>query len=204
MSWQASSWALKQRVGDPVLKILLLAAANYADPEGKCWPKVGTLATDSEVSKRTIQRKLAELQERGFIRVVPQYDNRGKQIQSMIYLLMDDGVGDTLSPQVGVTPERHGEGDTTLSPTESMNKQKNKQSKRSKDEEYSEEFETEVGQPYPRKNGTSKKKAWDHWRMLTLEQQQQVKVAIPAFAALMKREGRSEDKIKWLAHFLSA
>lgn len=54
MSWQASSWALKQRVGDPILKILLLAAANYADPDGRCWPKVETLAFDSEVSKRTI------------------------------------------------------------------------------------------------------------------------------------------------------
>jgi len=205
MSWQASSWALKQRVGDPILKILLLAAANYADPDGKCWPKVETLAFDSEVSKRTIQRKLGELQALGLIRVIPQYDQKGKQIQSMIYLLMD-GEGVTLAPlEVGVTPECHGEGDTTLSPTESMNKQKNKQTRTSSKKEgvYSEEFENDIWKPYPRKLYGSKKKAWDRWRMLTGEQQAQVKAAVPLFAAGMIREGRPEDKIKHLQNFIS-
>src|SRR5438445_1181927 len=127
MSWQASTWALEQRVGDPILKILLLAAANYADPNGRCWPKVETLAFDSEVSKRTIQRKLVELQELGFIRVEQQYDQKGRQIESLIFLLMN-GEGDTLSPpELGVTPACHPGGDTTLSPPDSMNNHKNKQ-----------------------------------------------------------------------------
>jgi Helix-turn-helix domain len=211
VSWQASSWALKQRVGDPVLKILLLAAANYADPDGKCWPKVETLAFDSEVSKRTIQRKLVELQDLGLIRVQQRYDQKGKQIESMIFLLME-GEGDMLAPPVGrVTPACHGEGDTTLSPTESLNNQLNKQSTSTSKKkkvgvndkiEYSEEFETIVWQPYPRRDG-SKKKAYDFWNLLNDENRARVVAAIPLFADQMKREGRADDKIPHMTTWLN-
>jgi len=211
VSWQASSWALKQRVGDPVLKILLLAAANYADPDGKCWPKVETLAFDSEVSKRTIQRKLVDLQKLGLIRVQQRYDQKGKQIESLIFLLME-GEGDMLAPPVGrVTPVCHGEGDTTLSPTESLNNQLNKQSTSTSKKkkvgvndkiEYSEEFETRVWQPYPRRDG-SKKKAYDFWNLLNDENRARVVAAILLFADQMKREGRANDKIPHMTTWLN-
>jgi hypothetical protein len=204
MSWQASSWALKQRVGDPVLKILLLAAANYADPDGKCWPKVETLAFDSEVSKRTIQRKLVELQELGLIRVEQQFNQKGKQIESLIYLLMEVE-GDTLSPLEGrVTPACHGEGDTTLSPTDSLNNHKNKHDSRpakKQDAPYSEDFE-DLWKQYPRTRNTSKKDAWNFYRMMTDEKIEMVRRAVPLFAAAMRAEGRTEDKIMHMIRFL--
>lgn len=201
MSWQATSWALKQRVGDPVLKILLLSAANYADPDGRCWPKVETLAFDSEVSKRTIQRRLVELQEMGLIRVTARYDSGGKQISSMIEFLMEEGCQ---SGTVGVTPSCHGEGDNKVSPPDSLNDHKNKHKRSDINRiEYPEEFELKIWQPYPRKAGTSKKKAYDQWRMLTPENQARVAAAIPIFAEQMRREGRPEDKIKHLQFFLS-
>jgi len=205
MSWQASSWALKQRVGDPILKILLLAVANYADPEGRCWPKVETLSFDSEVSKRTIQRKLAELQELGFIEVSARFDAGGKQTSSLIQLRMDEGCQK-------VTPEIcHGEGDTKVSPPNDFNNHKNKQStsasKKKDDGAYSEDFEAlwklaaELGAP--RTKNTSKKKAWDLYRMLNTERREIVRNAIPIFAAAMRSEGRPEDKIKHFQFFLS-
>lgn len=73
----------------------------------------------------------------------------------------------------------------------------------SKAGEYTEIFETQVWAPYPRKTGTSKKKAFDHWRMLNDENQARVIAAIPLYAAQMKREGRTEDKIKHLEFWLS-
>lgn len=204
MSWQASSWALKQRVGDPVLKILLLAAANYADPDGKCWPKVDTLAFDSEVSKRTIQRKLVELQKLGLIRVEQQFDRKGKQIESVIYLLMD-GVGAILSPlEGGMTPECHGEGDTKLSPTESLNNHKNNHthaSKKKNEVPYSEDFEA-LWKQYPRTKNTSKGDAWNVYRMLNAERQEMVRRAVPLYAAAMKAEGRAESLIKHMVAWL--
>src|SRR5262245_14185006 len=73
-----------------------------------------------------------------------------------------------------------------------------KERKQKKGSMFSEEFELDVWAPYPRKAGTSKKAAWDQWRMLNDENQQKVKAAIPLYAAMMKREGRAEDKIKHL------
>ncbi len=119
-------WAINTRVGDHGLKVLLISICNYADDQWKCWPKVETLAHDTECSKRTIQRALTKLSELGLIQVEPRFDSKGKQIQSMIYLKR--GEGDNLSPlpvggdkngQKGpgwVTELCRGEGDTTLSP----------------------------------------------------------------------------------------
>lgn len=69
--------------------------------------------------------------------------------------------------------------------------------------EYSEEFELKVWGPYPRKKGTSKKVAYQFWNMLNEINQQRVISAIPIFADQMKREGRTDDKIKHLERFIS-
>jgi hypothetical protein len=130
MSWQASSWVLKTRVGDPSLKMLLLAIANYADPDGKCFPKVSTLAFDSEVSTRTIQRSLRKLEELGLIKITDQFNQNGSQINSLIQVLIEENEGgrQTVTPipvtpdfvTPGVTSSCHGGGDNTVSPPESL------------------------------------------------------------------------------------
>lgn len=72
---------------------------------------------------------------------------------------------------------------------------------------YTEEFEVvwrlaaELGAP--RTKNTSKKKTFDHWRMLNDENRARVVAAIPVFADAMRREGRTEDKIKHFQFFLS-
>lgn len=67
MSIQAVNWAIEQRVGDPTLKILLLAICNYTNENDECWPSQAVLARDSEVSDRTIRRALKKLVDLGFI-----------------------------------------------------------------------------------------------------------------------------------------
>lgn len=56
MSWQATAWAIKQNTGSTRRKALLLALANYADPNGVCWPSQERLAGDTEQSVDSIQR----------------------------------------------------------------------------------------------------------------------------------------------------
>lgn len=122
MSIKAVAWAIDVRVGDPSLKVLLIAIANYADAEGSCWPKVETLAFDSEVSKRTIQRSLTKLVELGLITVTARFGAKGKQTSSRFDLRMTGGDNLTPHDSVGgtVTPECRGDGDTTVSPLESL------------------------------------------------------------------------------------
>lgn len=77
-----------------------------------------------------------------------------------------------------------------------------KERKQTKDSPYSEEFEA-IWQLYPRTKNTSKKDAWNIYRMLNDERQAQVRAAVPAYAAAMKAEGRPEDKIKHMTSWLN-
>lgn len=61
-------WALKQRTGSSSRKAVLLALADHANGHtGKCNPHVETLAYELELSFRTVQRALTDLEEGGFI-----------------------------------------------------------------------------------------------------------------------------------------
>ena len=62
------AWALNNKIGDPLAKLLLLALADRADKEtGQCWPSLGRLAEDTEMSSATVARKLNYLAERQLI-----------------------------------------------------------------------------------------------------------------------------------------
>lgn len=99
MSHQAVAWAMEVRVGDPTLKSLLVAIAHRADRQTwACWPSLDALAFDTEVSKRTIQRRLDDLVERGFIRIEKRRRSDGTQDSSMITITGGQIV--TLSPPV--------------------------------------------------------------------------------------------------------
>nr|WP_273386252.1 helix-turn-helix domain-containing protein [Bifidobacterium indicum] len=79
MSWQATTWALREAPvgGDTTARLLLVALADRAHPDGSAaWPSVRTLTKELQISERTIRRKLAELEKAGVIR-------RGNQGLSM-------------------------------------------------------------------------------------------------------------------------
>lgn len=68
MSFTHMAWALNSKIGDPLAKLLLLALADRADKEtGQCWPSLGRLAEDTEMSSATVARKLNYLEERQLI-----------------------------------------------------------------------------------------------------------------------------------------
>lgn len=67
MSIQAVAWAIKVKVGSPTKKAVLIVLCNYADQDGYCWPSQETIASDTELTDRSIRTALAALEEEGFI-----------------------------------------------------------------------------------------------------------------------------------------
>lgn len=65
MSIAAMNWAWSVPDLNPTERLTLLALADYAGPEGECWPFQETLADKVGVSKRTVVTTLQRLEERG-------------------------------------------------------------------------------------------------------------------------------------------
>jgi hypothetical protein len=160
-----------------------------------------TLAVETCISKRTVQRRLQELAEMGFIEIIPQRSEAGRQANNLYRITGGQSV--TLAPPGGQNERPDGQNEPSRVTLLSTNKgidsigSNNPRARSKKDVNakivYTEEFE-EVWKAYPRREG-SKPKAFDYWNMLNEENRARVIAAIPAFAARMKREGRPNDKI---------
>jgi hypothetical protein len=213
MSHQATAWVSEIRVGDPTLKSLLYAIAHRADrATWSCWPSLDCLAYDTEVSKRTIQRRLEELEKLGFIRIEKRRRPDGTQDNSLITITGGQIV--TLCPPVDKNSITGGQKPGVLVDTVvHHNKQEEQEEQESfvlkgskpkakKDEPYSEDFQA-IWQQYPRTKNTSKSKAWDIYRMLNAERQAMVRSAVPLYAAAMRAENCPEDKIKHFQFWLT-
>jgi hypothetical protein len=67
MSDEARAWA-KRAVGLRIpAKSVLNALAGYADPDGKAWPKLSTLAQVTGMSERHVRRQLRTLEQAGLL-----------------------------------------------------------------------------------------------------------------------------------------
>ena len=73
MSVHYSSSVWSADIGDPVAKLVLLKLADNANDSGACWPSIATVCRETGLSERTVQRKMAYLEEHGFLK-----RNRGK------------------------------------------------------------------------------------------------------------------------------
>ncbi len=67
MSCRARDWAWSRRGLTPALRCILLALAEHADEEGRCWPSLARLAALAEVDRRTVTRGLAALEARALL-----------------------------------------------------------------------------------------------------------------------------------------
>lgn len=68
MSWETENWARQQRTGDPVTKAVLVGIANWMNPEGEpCRVSMRRLAEEVEISVRTAQRHVQQLERMGFV-----------------------------------------------------------------------------------------------------------------------------------------
>lgn len=88
MSFEALNWAVKVKAGGPGHKAVLLALAQYADEAQSCFPSQALLAEVTEQGVRTIQRQLAQLEDRGLIRSVARGRRGGGRISNRYTLMV--------------------------------------------------------------------------------------------------------------------
>lgn len=101
MGFRETTWAWGITLKDPIAKLVLIGLADYYNAEkGYAWPSVERLANMADCSVRTVQRKLKDLEDKGFITRThghPYFDQRNSNVSSItIYRLNWEG-GDNLS-----------------------------------------------------------------------------------------------------------
>lgn len=111
MSIEALSWAMKQNVGDPTTKlILIIISDHYNDSRGYAFPSQERLSSFAECSIRTIQRHIKTLLDLKFIGVLHTPNNVNKYTIPALEI-----VHDKLShPKMGTTPVSHSEDDSLV------------------------------------------------------------------------------------------
>lgn len=106
MSSETSAWAKEQVCGDRTVKAVLREIANWARPDGVCeFLSIKRIAKVVEVSPRTVQRAIAQLEEPtvehparlGLIRRLPRFREDGGQSACGFMLI-------GYQPPMGITP----------------------------------------------------------------------------------------------------
>jgi helix-turn-helix protein len=111
MSVYVSTWVWKYSRSEGNDRLVLLAIADAADEDGtNAWPAVGTLATKTRLSERTIQRCVKALAEMGELRVERNQGGRPGQRSdrrpNLYTVLMAQDVGGTdCHPAAGGVPD---------------------------------------------------------------------------------------------------
>lgn len=211
MSGEAVGWAFRKvQMDDPTAKFVLVAICNYADANDRAWPSHDDLVRVTGLSKRAVQNNLKKLVDWGVVRRVREFRSNGSENNPSVYLDLEsrpvvaNGVASgtthdessAMSPSQEVLPgiaPRATLQTTDTKPQEKIRPQKAKGGK------YSEEFERDIWQPYPRKEGTSKSNAFKKWEALSPEDQQRLKNSIPAYCLLKK----GSDFIHHLEFYIS-
>ena len=86
MSFQAMAAVVPLRLPTNE-KFVLLMLANYADQDGKCWPSIGRLASDTGLCESSVRNAIKTLRDySGFIAVQRRVDEDGRQTSNN-YLL---------------------------------------------------------------------------------------------------------------------
>lgn len=79
-------------------RFVLLALANYADVNGKCWPAYATLAHNTGLSRPTVMRCVKSLTKQGYLKTVGRRRVTGEQA-SNYYWISFEKLGVTCSQQ---------------------------------------------------------------------------------------------------------
>lgn len=115
MSLYAIKWAYDQRVGKPGPKAVLVALANFANEDGRCWPGQETLAAMTDMDQRTVRRSVDFLESHNFIRREKRHDKQGHRAPDIYELL---AAPEDLRPAPRMTRKSNGQPDNlTARPT---------------------------------------------------------------------------------------
>ena len=59
---------------------------DRSDAQGKCWPGIKTIASDMKLSRSTVKRALADLEQRGYLKKIPRYRENGSSTSNLYSL----------------------------------------------------------------------------------------------------------------------
>lgn len=96
MSHDATNWAIKQKGLKPATKIVLWHLCDRFHPDHGCFPSLDTLAEDCEMSRRSVQDHLAELESVGLIRIEKMDRVRGQLPRNRYVLKFEENLGQEL------------------------------------------------------------------------------------------------------------
>ena len=96
MSSECLFWAVKAEIGHPHRKLILIALADIANENRRCWPSHEYLCRIAECSRSSVIRQLKELESAGFITTIQRSDKNLKKTN--IY---------TLHPTISNVSGRH-------------------------------------------------------------------------------------------------
>ena len=101
MSFQAMSWAVRQKTGSAASKMVLLMLANHANGHtGQCNPSHKLLADECEMSVSSLKVHIKNLEEKGFLSILHKTLD-GVCLPNQYVLNINSGV-DTPSDLIGV------------------------------------------------------------------------------------------------------
>jgi DNA-binding transcriptional ArsR family regulator len=117
MSIDAMSWAFKQDLPPSEKLVLLSLADHHNGGTGLCIPSQASVAEQTSMSVRTVQRHMASLEERGLIRRVPRFRGEGRGRTSDAYILQGDNLARWLQgdkPRTTKATNQDDQGDTVV------------------------------------------------------------------------------------------
>lgn len=103
MSFEAVSWAWKQKGLKPFEKLILIALADRHNPDHGCFPSIPTIVRDTGISKSSVHRNLAVLQHKGLISREAAYRDNKSQTSNR-YFFSFERVSDRHPTHVMLTP----------------------------------------------------------------------------------------------------
>lgn len=192
MSHKASNWVFEQRF-EPTDLAIMIALADWADGDGYCYPGQQAILSRIDISQRTLIRRLASLEERGFIRRERRTRSNGARTSDGYWLAID-GLGANLSPDTGdvskvtpMAPTREPSVEPSVPPTVPQGND---------DAQFD-----RVWNLWPRKD--AKKDALRSWRRLTAAKRDEVLPKLAAHAAA-HRQHTETRYIPYLSTWLNA
>lgn len=104
MSWQATKavWEHSKQTGYG--KLLMLAIAEYASEDGRCWPSIETLASKINVEPRSVKRLISQAEESGELQINRNI-GRGNTNEYIITYVEKGDTPDTKTKNKKVTEE---------------------------------------------------------------------------------------------------
>lgn len=83
-------WAKRQTTGSASRKAVLMALADYADEHGCAWPSQDRIATETEMTSRSVRSCIADLVELGLVTRKTKRNADGTRATDRLYLALDN------------------------------------------------------------------------------------------------------------------